>query len=159
MYNLYAPCYLYFDGKDDAVSVKSPKVNTLVNEYTVSAWVYPETLKGWRSIRNTKGWSKNGNHFQFKDNKLEFSVHSSAPTDVWFNMKFEDDTWYHLAVTYSTKTKSCSLFVNGKLVQTVKYSRALPVRIGAADLGSWNNGRRFQGQLLDVRVYDAVLTQ
>jgi hypothetical protein len=143
LYNVYAPCYLYFDGKNDRVEVKSPKLNKLVDEYTVSAWVYPESLKGWRVIRNNKGWSKHDNHFQFKDSKLEFSLHGNAPTDVWFKMTFQENTWYHLAVTYSAKTKTANLYVNGEPVETVKYSRANKVRLEGFDIGSWGNSRRF----------------
>jgi hypothetical protein len=140
------------------VEVKSPKLNKLVNEYTVSAWVYPENLKGWRAIRNNKGWSKNDNHFQFKDNKLEFSIHGNTPYNVWWKMNFQEKAWYHLAVTYSAKAKSATLYVNGEAVQTAKYTRANPVRLEGFDIGSWGNSRRFQGQIIDVRVYDKVLT-
>jgi hypothetical protein len=159
MYNVFAPCYLYFDGKNDNVHVKSPKLNKLVSEYTVSAWVNADDMKGWRAIRNNKGWSKNDNHFQFRNNKLEFSVHSNKPYNVWWKMTFQEKTWYHLAVTYSVKQKTAVLYVNGKQSQTFKYSKALPVRLEGFDIGSWGNSRRFQGQIIDVRVYDRVLSQ
>jgi hypothetical protein len=57
----YKGCALRFDGKNDAISVKTP--TTKVDDITMETWVFAESLKDWRVIRNDKGWTTGDTHF------------------------------------------------------------------------------------------------
>ena len=59
------------------------------------------------------------------------------PYNVWWDITFQENTWYHLAVVYSKSAKTSTLYVNGKKIQTAKYSRANQVRLDDFDIGSW----------------------
>jgi hypothetical protein len=95
------------------VNVKPLKVRSL----TLETWIFADSMKGWRVIRNDKGWSKGDTHFQFRNNKLKFDVRGNSPRDTWFSFKFEEFTWYHIAVVYNSKSRNVKLYVNGKFTE------------------------------------------
>jgi hypothetical protein len=119
----YKGCALRFDGKNDLIAVKQQKQS--MDQMTMETWVFADSMKGWRVIRNDKGWSKGDTHFQFKDNKLEFSIRGNSPQDQWFAFKFEEFTWYHVAVVYSRTGKYVKLYVNGKFEEQRTYKKTI----------------------------------
>jgi hypothetical protein len=95
------------------------------DEVTIEVWLYPKTLDGWRAIRNDAGWSTGDIHFQFLNSKLEFSLHSSNPTDQWFSQPYSANQWYHIAIVYSVSDRSVTLYLNGDQLEVKRYSSAV----------------------------------
>ena len=112
-----------FEGKADSF-VEFDHANRKLASATLEVWVYPRKLDGWRAIRNDKGWSTGDVHWQFLNNKLEFSLKGNQPGDQWFSTKFEEDRWYHLAVVYSMRAKSVQLYIDGQPDEIERYQTA-----------------------------------
>jgi len=113
-------------------------------------------MKGWRVIRNDKGWSRGDTHFQFRNNKLEFSIRGNSPQDQWFAFKFEEFTWYHIAVVFSRTGRYVKLYVNGKFEEQKTYRRAIQPMLDDFEIGAWNRHRFFKGVITDLRVWKQV---
>ena len=135
---------LDFDGVDDWVTVKAPK---LTRAMTVEAWVYPTRRGGSLALRETKrgaAWSLYGDEAGV-GTKL---ARGSAP---------KLRRWTHLAMTYDGTT--IRRYVNGALAGTraakgTIAGGAYPLRFGGNAV--WKEW--FKGRLDEIRVYDRALT-
>ena len=150
---------LSFDGVNDVVTVADAA--SLDTSYvTVSAWVYPTALSGWRTtvIKEAPGGMVYSLYAH--DNApnpamtiamggVDHATSGTAPLPL--------NTWTHLAATYDGTT--VRLFINGQQVSTKAISGKLivtgnPLRIGGNSV--W--GEYFSGRIDEVRVYNRALT-
>jgi len=149
-----------FDGIDDYIEL--PSMGT-VDELTFVTWLNANTLSGWRAIRDDRGWSGGDIHYQFFNNKLEFSLLNNQPTDQWFDYYFSATKWHHIAITYSKSKKLLKLYVNGVFEQEKTYTWAISPILGQALIGGCDAGcdadpRPFDGTIDDFRIYNRVLS-
>ncbi len=150
---------LSFDGVNDVVTVADAA--TLDSPHvTVSAWVLPTTLSGWRTAVMKEAAAGVVYGLYAHDNApnpamtvgmsgVDHSASGAAPLPL--------NTWSHLAATYDGAT--VRLFVNGTQVSTKAISGTLaasanPLRIGGNSL--WV--RYFSGTIDEVRVYNRALS-
>jgi hypothetical protein len=131
-----------------------------VTRVTVSAWVRPTTLSGWRTVVMKE--TANG---------LAYTLyaHDNAPQPAGYvntggsdiaatgTAALATNTWTHLAMTFDGA--ALRFYVNGTLVRTVNTTGNIvngtgPLRIG----GNAPWGEYFAGQIDDVRVYNRALT-
>jgi hypothetical protein len=138
--------YLEFDYRSMAAS----------KTVTYQAWVFAHDLSGWRAIRNEVGWSTGDVHWQFKNNKLEFSVRGASPTDQWFKYYFETNTWYHLSMVYADN--KVLLYIDGELTETKSYKKQVSLKPTSLSRVGWWSGRQFDGLIRDVRMYHTALS-
>jgi hypothetical protein len=147
-----------------------PVVNT-THSFTVAAWVNLAVIDKVHSqtvvsidgnevsafyLQMNRGA---GNRFVFNrmdaDDKSATRAMAKAPFAVATN------TWYHLAGVYDADAKTLSLFVNGKLEDTVPYVSAWPASgktaIGRGLFGK-AKGDFLTGTIDDVRFYAGALT-
>ena len=96
-------------------------------------------------------------HWQFLNGKLEFSLRGARPTDQWFGYTFEENNWYHIAMTYSVQNKEVRLYLNGELSETKKYDRAVPFLAADAQIGNWP-GRAYLGYMKEFRMWKSIRT-
>jgi glucose/arabinose dehydrogenase len=135
---------LDFDGRDDWVTVKAPKLGKAM---TVEAWVYPTRKRGSLALRETKrgaAWSLYGDQAGIG----KTLARGSAPALR---------RWTHLAMTYDGTV--IRRYVNGRLAGTRAATGAIaggsyPLRFGGNAV--WKQW--FKGRLDEVRVYDSALT-
>ncbi len=150
---------LSFDGVNDVVTV--PDAATLDSPYvTVSAWVFPTALSGWRTAVMKEAPAGMVYSLYAHDNApnpamtigiggVDHATSGDAPLPL--------NVWSHLAATYDGAT--VRLFVNGKQVRTSAVRGTLPasanpLRIGGNSL--W--GEYFSGTIDEVRVYNRALS-
>jgi hypothetical protein len=150
---------LSFDGADDVVTVADSAALD-GTQLTVSAWVYPTALSGWRTAVMKE--APNGMVYSLyaHDNAprpaltiafggVDHATGGAAPLPL--------NVWSHLAATYDGAT--VRLFLNGTEVGHTALAGALsasadPLRIGGNSV--W--GEYFSGRIDEVRIYNRPLS-
>ena len=136
---------LAFDG-EGAVALDLPEPYSAV---TIAGWFYIEKQKNWMSVLlNSDDWRPPGGvHWQL-NNSNTIAVEKRAAGNEESDFKittaplgFEPQAgrWVHLAVVMDTGTLESHLYVDGRLAEQGALSDAEPIRIGAAQIGNWNN--------------------
>ncbi len=150
---------LSFDGVNDYVDM--PALGTEMSEATIEFWLQSPDFSGWNTVWDFDSWSSKAVHLQFNtDDYLGFSISGNSPTDqALTTYTFSTDTWYHVAVAYSSVDKNVKFYVNGELIDTKTYTTALPIGSAASNIGSWNSSRLFQGDIDEFRIWNTALSQ
>lgn len=154
---------LNFDGTNDYVSVSNslPSTNTI----TIETWINPTDLSGagtFRGILMQNSWSAGIVHFLFIGNQLQLSINPLSD-QILNSFTFNTNTWYHVAVTYSSSTQTMQWYVNGVLQETDTSVGASTITTAPFFIGAWNNAgtpqRFFAGTMDELRVWNTVRTQ
>ncbi len=160
----HAPQTDSFDGKRSADYGNSTAQFSFHDPYTFSAWIRPRSPDGAILSRGEDYFEGQGHFLHLVQGKLRFHA-TYRWTDLAMRLETVDPLpmgeWQHVAVTYdgSMHASNVSIYVNG-VKQKVKilfdqpiwpFDTKEPFRVGAG------GGRRFQGEIRDVRVYTRVL--
>jgi hypothetical protein len=132
------------------------------DKFTISAWIYPETLNGAIVTRTLDVAESPGFGVQLKNGKLQFNGAARWLDDalrVETERALETNRWYHISVAYdgSRVADGLRIYINGenqKLKINIddinqSFDSKEPLRIGAG--GGPEN--RFHGRIDDVRIY------
>ena len=151
----------YFDGIDDVISAPDSEQLYLGNEFTISAWIYPEEIKTQQIIR--KGSAVDGNESWpyglglSETNDMIFSVTAGGTLYQARLNGYNTNEWY--LITGVLKDQRMYLYINGELMayESINgsiYDDSLPLLIGTRlSLPS----STFKGKIDDVRIYDTAL--
>ncbi|MBD3181650.1 hypothetical protein GF312_05110 [Candidatus Poribacteria bacterium] len=105
--------------------------NTLINigpqedlifpeEITVEAWVYPESLDGWKLICTHWGGAVVGSwHFGVEAGTLKLHINTDAGTGFAGSQQLALQEWQHVAGTYDSET--IRVYVNGVETDAVNH--------------------------------------
>ncbi|MFB9966496.1 LamG domain-containing protein, partial [Sinosporangium siamense] len=153
---------LSFDGIDAWVTVPHSPSLRLTNGMTLSAWVKPTGVGGYRTVvmkDHTNGsayglYSSNGDAvpsaWMLKPDAASHNiVNGTSPLPV--------DTWSHIAITYDGT--DAHLYVDGTQTTTIPMTGSLIDDNGSLHLGGntkW--GEYFAGVIDEVRVYNRAQT-
>ena len=100
-----------FNGTNNFISIGQP-LSTIPNPYyTISAWVYANSVTGSRNIvssQNTPFWIANGTLYAGVGGNYYAVSSSSFPTG----------TWKYVTVTFNDFTNTMNLYINGSIVST-----------------------------------------
>ncbi|MFD0636472.1 LamG domain-containing protein [Catenulispora yoronensis] len=135
--------------------------------FTVSAWVYINSLANYQTFVTQQGSQSGGFHLEFQNNGASGNVWSfgRATTDA-ANAGFvranssagspKTDTWTHLIASWDAATGAMTLYVNGQVVGTATDTTPIastgPLVIGRGFYnGAANN--YVGGGIADVRAY------
>ena len=151
---------LYFDGIDDAVRISNKKILN-PKEFTISAWIYPETISGERAIfsKGSSGLKGAGINFLVSGGRLKVYIFDStgvrkagASDKVIVPQK-----WQH--VTFSFNGETGYFYCNGKKCGQLKCSGFTPCS-RYISIGKWcyGNAWQFQGVIDEVKFYNRALT-
>ena len=116
---------------------------------TMTAWVRVSGLdRAFNSLFMCEGWGNRKVHWQItRDGKVRFG----AAADAESGARFVDcdspplftperfGRWTHLALVFDAGRRLVQHYVDGKLVAGVPMPDSVPVRLGVAELGNWNN--------------------
>lgn len=149
---------LDFDGTNDKVSVADSNSLDLTNGMTLSAWVKPDTLGGYRTVLMKE-----------RGSNLSYSLYggtdsSNRPAvEVPGNQRLAPSaistgSWTHLAGTYDGA--NLRIYVNGVEVSSEPETLTITTSSNPLSIGGntpW--GEYFDGLIDEVRVYNRALTQ
>lgn len=137
---------LEFRTVSDRVRLSVPGVYSAL---TMTAWVRVSGLdRAFNSLFMCEGWSNRKIHWQItRDGKVRFGAASDAESKARFvdcdsPPLFTPERfgrWTHLALVFDAERRLVQHYVDGKLVAGVPMPDSVPVRLGVAELGNWNN--------------------
>jgi len=151
----------YFDGVDDEIRILDSEQLYLGNEFTLSAWVYPEEVRTQQIVR--KGTAVNG------ESSWPYGLSLSGTNDIVFSITaggvlyqarktgYNTNEWY--LITGVLINQTMYLYVNDELVATERiegsiFDDAAPLLIGTRlNLPS----STFKGTIDEVRIYDSAI--
>ncbi len=162
---------LDFDGSGDYVALGTDPFSTLA-EGTISAWIKPVSVDGWKTIVCAKQGTNQYDYMTFRtqDNKINFRLTLGAPLlGAVGDTTLQTGLWYH--VVYTTSSSGNALYVNGS-PETVTYDAGnsgtnaffanLPsgqvTTVGIHKNYKGSDIQGFDGTIDDVRIYDRALS-
>jgi len=134
-----------------------------LSKLTVSLWTQTTDLRdAWTALFNTSGWEPGGMHVQYlKNGSLQVSLRGSDGVSVDRVSKSAPglaEGWQLVTITYDAAAGRAVIYIAGKRDADMTIEKPMPVDLGAFNIGGWSSGgRRFVGQMADIRLYDRVL--
>jgi hypothetical protein len=165
-----------FNNANDRITLGNKTAwNSILSNLTVECWFrtldtgnqeqYSTLVSRWVSsdVANS--------HFRLAmdnliNNKIIFAVLTNTGQSVTVNtlLSYNDAKWYHVAGTYSSTTKTSSLYINGVLIASTTNSNAgpqltnisIPLLIGTDAAYVPTIDREFRGAISDVRIWNVA---
>jgi hypothetical protein len=149
---------LEFDG-DDHVEVPGA-ADIKPESITMSTWVWFDDVTGRRdfiSRDDDYAFSLGGNP---QDGKLWAVITTGGDwLDVGGATQVEVGKWYHVALTYDSKTKMLTLYLNGEKDGEGNAAGGMEHRRGGPlTIGTFQN-RYLKGKLDDIKIWDEALSE
>jgi len=163
-----------FDGVDDLVSVPSSSAISPASQFTVSAWVKPESI-GTNQVILKKG-AIDANPINYRlmissNGKFDFPVRTDGVNQVdrMSSTTLSAGQWYHLAGTFDSSLSGLDrvkVFINGVEESAYSYESSVGT-LGtitsqdALEIGRQNNpseNRYFNGSIDEVRIWNRTLS-
>jgi hypothetical protein len=148
---------IYLDGFNDYVEVPDAPELQLTEEFTLEAWVRPESLET-QAVAISKEATSSYSYQLFVGSREEAGIpegflgyEPSASKDVKDENPLVAKTWNHLALTYDGA--NLRLYVNGELVDT-ESSPPAQASVGPLIFGGNDDEEFFKGRIDEVRIYD-----
>jgi hypothetical protein len=163
---------LEFDGVNDYVEVNDSTSLDIVDEITITAWVYD--MKGSGTIAFKKEGDCLQYGFDFYQNRLSFHYRTQCGSGVSYQHTYKSDSsissnaWHHVAVRYeSGDSASAAVFLDGieipgswthgngsgEMVSMPSY-----LTIGSTVTDGGTAQAYFKGMLDEVHIYDRALS-
>jgi len=157
---------LEFSGPAEKEFVEVPACGAS-NSLTLEAWLKLEAIDGWQSLRSDAKEKVGAVRWSVRDGHVGLEVVGNNPREIWFDHVL-DTKWHHVAVTYSRKhanrtgTGSATLYVDGKVKQTLKYMSSGKVIMGTSFIGGFESpqgmSRFLSGTIDEFRVWSRALS-
>jgi hypothetical protein len=151
---------LDFDGGNDYVLVPHDSSLSLVNQFTVAAWIYAHSggLDSYDFVLN-KGTSGNNRNYCFGtvDDQIIFGFYNGGFREFKSNENLQTDTWYHIAATYNNANNRVCVYLNGAEVNNWSTNEEPITNTDDLYIGRSQYAEYWDGKLDDVRIYNRVL--
>ena len=147
---------LEFNGTSAYVTVQPTAAMNLTSGMTLSAWVKPTALGGWRPIilKSELSYVLHGSGSQASVPNVGGSF---ASANLFGTAPLPLNTWTHLAATYDGNT--LRLYVDGNLAASRAQTGSIQPSTGALHIGADPIFNAFwAGAIDEVRIYDRALS-
>jgi len=152
---------LDFDGSNDNVNCGNDSSLSLTNNFTLEAWIKPDTVSGEQTIISRGVTDNASSQYTFKLNsqQLRLTKEGVGNFDSGTNVITTTGKHYHVAVTVSS-SDGIKFYVDGKLVGTDTNTSNCNSSSGNLFLGSrWNSSEYFNGVINMARIFSDVRTE
>ena len=152
-----------FDGQNDAGRVPDSGTLDLTNNFTLEAWIKPDTLPGPGGFVSVLS-KPEAYSLQFYGSQLEFTVIAGDDNGDRGRHRvrtpigmIQAGRAYHIAGTYDGTTQR--LYVDGALVASQALNLPASVNANPVSVGSWDGGQEFfDGTIDEAAIYPSALT-
>lgn len=132
---------------------------TLPDSYTKMAWIYRTNSNVPTNIISSTSINDTNHFFRVDDNNLLNAGHNGTIPRVQDPTPIEENTWYHVAVTYDYDARTITLFKNGQPIDTsLMQLQYQDVKYRGVMIGCMDSAYAWQGTLDDIRIYNYALT-
>lgn len=154
--------YGVFDGTNQYVNVPDNALLDMTGEFTVAAWINPDTLTAALMT------------IVSKDENFEFHLTNAGQINWWWQNSggtarqitttgtaiAAGGGWYHVAIVYSQSAATQTVYIDGVPRGTTNFNETLTNNADSLQIGSDQGfaGRYFDGQIDEVYVFDQALT-
>jgi len=156
-----------FDGNNDRIDL--PGLGSY-SQHSIEMWINTNGLAGGccTSLYSTDTWTTDGGgsslHYNIKSGRdIEHAMHNGGPNNV--NTPggvIQDGNWYHVVATYdATAGGDVEIYINGvpQTLNAAGHSAGNNLNLGTGgEIGTWNVGRDFRGNIDEVAMYASVLS-
>jgi hypothetical protein len=148
-----------FNGTTDEVFVASPLAFRMRNDFTIMAWINPDSVSD--PGKTQRVFSQNGGGFGFGliGSELKFTSYGikDYQGNVADGISIPAGEWSHIAVVFDEENDA-RFYLNGIFIEEI--DGVSPANIGTSNffIGSTGTIERFGGLIDDVRVYHGSLT-
>jgi hypothetical protein len=158
---------LNFDGADDYVELGSiDSTNPLSlygqTDFSVEVWInsnltgddYQRIIDKSDAGSSTNGWGV----VQRPSNKYIYLFVDGGTVSTYVDSSLTSGIWRNYL--WTRKNTSTKLYVNGTLVDTEIYTRAVPSDTTGMRIGTWNHstGREYNGKIANIKIYNKELS-
>jgi len=155
-----------FAGTDDRIDL--PGLGSY-SQHSIEMWINTNGLAGGccTSLYHTDTWGTDGSgsslHFNVKSGRdIEHAMPGGSPNNV--NTPggvIQDGNWYHVVATYdATAGGATKIYINGSKLGDAAHSSANNLNLTTGgEVGTWNLGRDFKGNIDEVAMYASVLPE
>ena len=153
---------LDFDGWNDHVLVPHDPSLSLINQFTVAAWIYANAggLDSYDLVLSKGASGDNQNYWLgTEDDKITFGFYSSGFREFKEDVNLLTETWYHIAATFNNASDSVRVYLNGAEVKIWSTDREPVGNTEDLYIGTSQYGEDWNGRLDDVRIYNRVLSE
>jgi hypothetical protein len=165
------------DGTNDYFNKTSPSGMTFTDDFTVSAWVYLTSYAGIAGaniasrLNGTSGWQLRLGALGQADGRVQLVAFNGSGSNYSSVVSYQSvplNKWVHITAqldmsAYTATTTTSYVMFNGKdvpaFVQRGGTNPTALVQAGNLEIGSANGVDYFPGQLKDICIYGAKVTQ
>lgn len=147
-----------FSGSNSRIVVPNiAAYNSLGSEFSISAWIYPTTVSG---IRTIVGKVNSGRDIVLRVHDGKLTAHYFVNNYVWCSAQtatINANEWSHIACTWDGDLK---IYHNGELLQSVQPQESPNFSSASWNIGSLTSsgGEMFIGNIDEFKVWDRALS-
>lgn len=150
-----------FDGSNDSVEYLNDII-TGPTDFSISLWVYPTATNGREIFRSHSGdWQDISIRYGTNDQNKIFVMFADNSTDsktsTTSSSSISTNEWSHIAVSFNQDNDKVILYING--VEEGALTEAWDSNVNMYLGQDHNNNRHFSGKMMDVRIYNRVLSR
>ncbi len=151
----------FFDGNNDHISVANDDRLNFTDGITVAFWTTPLALPERETFIISHGsWNNRWKISAIPDRNLRWTVKTQDGSvgDLDTKLRLEEDSSYHVAVTYDQQFMS--IYIDGQLNSFQRLSGQInpsPVGLEIAQMLPDNQSLNYRGVIDDLRIYDYAL--
>ena len=163
--NVNTDAVLDFDGVNDYITIPDNSSLDIAGDWAISAWIKLDSMSGYCRIVGKQDASSNQCNYGIGlENGTDFGAffNDGSWRSAYYSTDLNTGQWHHVVGQWDDSEEQMFLYINGVLVQTTTLSGAGtpsgnddPVLIGLNEAGG---SEFFNGNIADVRIYDAILT-
>jgi hypothetical protein len=152
-----------FDGTNDYIEVANNSSLQLTDNLTLSCWINADNVSGTNSIIDKFYDGADRSYMlRLESTRIKLSLGNtdgSASVTYQSSATLSNNTWYHIAVTFSTGSQEVNIYIDGQGDSTHSKTDLISSNNEELRIGTgYNLLNYFDGKLSNVQIWDTELS-